>query len=120
MGHCTKCGAPCPHCIAATEITYLRLPEKYRDKIRALLEGVGASTNERVSKVISSVVQYDDLVVERAIRIWNSGSFLAEGKDERYFLGILRSVSVAKRVKLDTLPPLIEPEDTATEGEGVE
>lgn len=122
MGHCNTCGAPCSHCVEATEVTYLRIPERHRSKVKQLLESVGATTNERVSKVITSVVQYDDAVIDRAFRVWNSGGYSMEGKDERYFLGILRSVAVAKKVRLDSLPPLIEPddEDEYTEGVGVE
>lgn len=122
MGHCNSCGAPCSHCVAATEVTYLRIPERHRAKVRAMLESVGATTNERVSKVISSVTQYDDATIGRAFRVWENGGYGCEGKDERYFLGILRSVAIAKKVKLESLPPLIEPdpEDVQEEGAGIE
>lgn len=122
MGHCNSCGAPCPNCVAASEYTLMRLKEPIRAKVKKLLEGVGAKTNDRVSRVVASVAQYDDAVVDRAFRIWNSGSYASEGKDERYFLGILRSVAIAKRVKLDSLPPLIEDDydPDAQGGEGIE
>lgn len=111
MGHCTDCGAPCSCCVERSEYSLLRLKQPVRGKVERLLNETGVKTNERATRVISAVAQYDDKVVLRAFRIWNNGGYVMEGKDERYFLGILRSSAISKKPRLDPLPPLIEYEE---------
>jgi hypothetical protein len=108
MGYCNHCGAPCSSCTDRTDFSLLRLSEPVREKVKRLLDETGVQTNQRASKLIAAVAQYPDATVLHALRVWSIGHHAAEGKDERYFLGILRSVSVAKKQKLDSLPPLVE------------
>ena len=116
MGYCNHCGAPCSSCTDRTDFSLLRLPVSIREKIGRLLDETGVKTNQRANKLIASVAQYPEPTVLHAIRVWNAGGHAMEGKDERYFLGILKSVSVAKKPRLDSLPPLVTYDDDELEG----
>ena len=116
MGYCNHCGAPCSSCTERTDFSLLRLPVSIREKIGRLLDETGVKTNQRANKLIASVAQYPEPTVLHAIRVWNAGGHAMEGKDERYFLGILKSVSVAKKPRLDSLPPLVTYDDDELEG----
>ena len=115
MGHCNECGAACPHCIGASDFTFLRLAEPIRGKVKRLLSEVGATTNERVNRFIGMVSQYEEATIMRTFRVWDAGGYANTGKDERYFLGILRSAAVSKPIKLESLPPFIEYHDEGDE-----
>lgn len=108
MGHCTDCGAPCSCCVKRSDFTLLRLAEPVRSHVRRLLDEVGVKTNERTNRVVTAIAQYPDDVIKRTFRIWNNGGYATQGKDERYFLGILRTAAIAKKQKLEPLAPLIE------------
>lgn len=111
MGHCTDCGAPCPHCSKRSDYTLLGLPESIREKLKQLLDDVGCATQQRQDALISTVAQYEENVVLRALRIWKHGGYAMQDKDERYFLGILKNQATVKPQVLEDLPPLLNPEE---------
>lgn len=115
MGRCSECGAACPHCIAASDFTFLRLAEPIRGKVKRLLAEVGATTNERANRFIGMIAQYEEPTIMKTFRVWDSNGYANSGKDERYFLGILRSAAVAKPMRLESLPPIITYDDEGDE-----
>lgn len=111
MGRCTACGAPCPHCSERTDYTLLSLDERIRDRVKKLLDDVGCETQQRQDALVTSVAQYSATSVLKALRIWKNGGYVLQGKDERYFMGILRKNVTTKDPVLDDLPPILNPQD---------
>lgn len=108
MGYCNECGAPCPHCTPRTEFSLLVLDESLRGDIKSLLDDVGCNTEQRQSALVQFIQQYESEVVRRSLRIWKNGGYVLEGKDERYFMGIVKKQAIAKQPRLDDLPPEYE------------
>lgn len=112
MGHCTECGAPCSQCSARDDYTLLSLEESIREPIKKLLDDVGCHIQQRQDVLVTMVAQYSPTAVKKALRIWKNGGYVLEGKDERYFMGILKKNVTTKDPVLDDLPPLLNPEDS--------
>lgn len=106
MGHCSDCGAPCHECMRRSDFTMLRLPQPIREKTRRLLNDVGCRTNKRTNEFITMLVQYTVPEIDRTFRLWNQGGCASSGKDERYFIGILKHNSVGINPVLDSIPPI--------------
>lgn len=111
MGHCNECGAPCPSCSARNDYTLLSLDKSIRSQIKKLLDDVGCQVQQRQDELVRMVAQYSPTSVQKALRIWRNGGYVLEGKDERYFMGILRKNSITKDPVLDDLPPCLNPDD---------
>ncbi|MHA1662225.1 MAG: hypothetical protein ACTSVR_03105 [Candidatus Thorarchaeota archaeon] len=77
-----------------------------RKKAKRLLDDVGCKTNSRTNEFISGMIQYSPTEIDRAFVIWTQGGYAFSGKDERYFLGILKHNSIDMNPVLDSLPPV--------------
>lgn len=106
MGHCPDCGAPCRQCASITEFTFMNVPEELRPSVKRLLKDVGCTTNARANDFISKLLQYEIKLILKCFRLWKDGGCVFKGKDERYFLGILRHNAVGIEPKLESLPPI--------------
>ena len=111
MGHCNDCGAPCPSCSSRNDYTLLSLDESIRGPLKKLLDDVGCHVQQRQDALVTMVAQYSPTSVMKALRIWKNGGYVLEGKDERYFMGILKKNVTTRDPVLDDLPPTLNPAD---------
>jgi len=106
MGHCNECGAPCPYCSRREDFSLATLDPSIREGVKRLLDELGVTTAQREVEIVSKIAQYPPKVIKRALRIWRAGSYAMAGKDENYFLGIVRRRAVERPgPRLEGLPP---------------
>jgi hypothetical protein len=106
MGFCNVCGSPCPVCSGeADEFNLLVFPEEVRRIITLVLTDMGLNNPTHQSDMVNRLVPYK----EKPAAIVTAGREFLQKRDLPrsipYFVAMVKRKAVAKKKRLDALPP---------------
>lgn len=112
IGHCSKCGRPCPYCRPRDGFSLTALDESVRQLVREVLDQTGASQAQQ-DRLVTAIMGIDPKHIKRARRIWDSQGLARQGKNYAYFKAIVQRCAeeASKDRTLDGLPPFVYPEE---------
>ncbi|MBT5421044.1 MAG: hypothetical protein HOK80_09140 [Candidatus Cloacimonetes bacterium] len=112
MGYCKDCGEICSNCQKRTsEYTLFSLDEKIRKKVSEFLIRVKATQHDQ-DWLCSRLSNYPINIIEQALRSWSNSIYSESQMNVNYFFAIVKRLSKAKKIKLQSLPPYVDKEET--------